>query len=162
MATNNVINSGATYPATVAKGDILIASNTNIIGIVAGATTAGLVLTAGGASTVPSFVAPEAIVAINPQSGTTYTFVIGDAGKLVTFSNADPVLVTVPLAATVNFIIGTQILLTQLGVGAVTLEATGGVNLYSAGSLLSFYTKYSTASLIKIASDSWILSGDLA
>jgi hypothetical protein len=48
----------ATYPATANKGDVLVASADNVIGIVAGATTAGYVLTANGAATAPTFQLP--------------------------------------------------------------------------------------------------------
>lgn len=48
----------ATYPATVARGDVLVASADNVIGVQAGATTAGYVLTANGAATAPTFQAP--------------------------------------------------------------------------------------------------------
>lgn len=50
--------STATYPVTVNKGDVLVASADNVIGIVAGATTSGYVLTANGAGTAPTFQAP--------------------------------------------------------------------------------------------------------
>jgi len=47
--------STATYPATVAKGDVLVASATNVVDIVTGAATAGYVLTANGAGSAPTF-----------------------------------------------------------------------------------------------------------
>lgn len=47
--------STATYPSTVTKGDVLVASADNVVGVVAGATTSGYVLMANGALTAPSF-----------------------------------------------------------------------------------------------------------
>lgn len=52
--------STATYPSTAAIGDVLVASAANVIGVVAGATTAGHILTANGAGTAPTFQAPPA------------------------------------------------------------------------------------------------------
>jgi hypothetical protein len=52
--------STATYPSTVAIGDVLVASAANVIGVVAGATTAGHILTANGAGSAPTFQAPPA------------------------------------------------------------------------------------------------------
>ena len=46
-----------------------------------------------GAVTAGSLVAP---LAFNAQTGTTYTFVLADAGKMVTFANASAQTVTVP------------------------------------------------------------------
>lgn len=45
----------ATYPSTVNKGDVLVASANNVVDIVVGATTAGYILTANGAGTAPTF-----------------------------------------------------------------------------------------------------------
>lgn len=52
----------ATYPSTVNKGDVLIASADDVVDIVAGATTAGYVLTANGAATAPSFQTPSGLL----------------------------------------------------------------------------------------------------
>src|SRR5689334_14802974 len=40
----------------------------------------------------------EQIGTVNSQTGTSYTFVFSDRGKLVTFNNASPVAVTLPQA----------------------------------------------------------------
>jgi hypothetical protein len=45
----------ATYPATVAIGDVLVASAANVVGVVTGAATSGYVLMANGAGTAPTF-----------------------------------------------------------------------------------------------------------
>lgn len=50
--------STATYPDTVAIGDVLVASGANVIGVAAGAATAGYVLMANGAGSAPTFQAP--------------------------------------------------------------------------------------------------------
>ena len=55
VTSNDPTWTTATYPSTVSKGDVLVASADNVIGIVAGATTAGYVLTANGAATAPTF-----------------------------------------------------------------------------------------------------------
>jgi len=55
MGASKPAFSTATYPDTVAKGDIIAATADNVIGVIAGATTSGYVLTANGANTVPTF-----------------------------------------------------------------------------------------------------------
>lgn len=98
---------------------------------------------------------------INAQTGTTYTLVLSDLGKLVTLSNAGAITLTVPLNSSVAYQIGARIDLAQLGAGQVTVAATGGVTLNGTPGL-KFRAQYSAASLIKLGTDTWILVGDLA
>ena len=98
---------------------------------------------------------------LNAQTGTTYTLVLSDAHKLVTLSNASAISLTVPTNASVAFDIGDQVNLLQLGAGQVTVGGAG-VTLRSQGSKLKLNGQYSTATLVKIASDEWVLIGNTA
>lgn len=101
-------------------------------------------------------------IPLNGQTGTTYTLAIGDAGQLVTLTNAAAVALTVPTNATAPFAVGTQITLTQGGVGKVTIAGAVGVTVNSADGYLSLRTQWSSATIIKTATNSWILIGDTA
>ena len=96
------------------------------------------------------------------ETGTTYEFLATDIGKLVTFTNAAAITVTVPVNADVAIAIGSQILCYQGGAGQVTFTPEGGVTIRSADSLLSLYGQYSVCALVKILTDTWVLAGDLA
>ena len=96
------------------------------------------------------------------QTGTTYTFAIGDANTLVYANNASAQTYTVPTNASVAFAVGDEIELFNLGAGIVTIEPAVGVTIYSKGALLSMSDQYAAAILKKQASDTWILIGDLA
>lgn len=98
---------------------------------------------------------------LNTQTA-SYQLVLADAGKLVQMNVASANNLTVPPNSTVAFPVGTQILLHQLGAGQTTVVAAGGVtiNRHSYFSL-KLRGQYSTAMLIKIATDTWILSGQL-
>jgi hypothetical protein len=98
---------------------------------------------------------------LNAQTGTTYTTVLLDAGKFVTLNNASAIALTVPAEASVNYAIGTSIDLAQIGAGQVTVAGAGGVTV-NATPGLNFRAQYSAATLLKVASDSWLLVGDLA
>ena len=50
----------------------------------------------------------------------------------------------------------------QLGAGKTTFVAGCGVTLRSADSLLNLRVQYSVAGLTKIASDTWVVVGDLS
>lgn len=90
---------------------------------------------------------------INAQTGTTYTFVLSDQGKLVTVNNGSAQTVTIPTNATVAFPVGTVISLLSLGAGIVTVSAASGVTLApSTGTTLAINE---AATLVKRATNEW-------
>jgi hypothetical protein len=97
---------------------------------------------------------------LNAQTGTTYTLVITDNGRLVTLSNAAAITLTVPLNATVAFATGAVINIQQIGAGQVTVAGAAGVTVTGTGTKLR--TQYSAAALVKTGTDSWTLIGDLS
>jgi hypothetical protein len=99
---------------------------------------------------------------INAQTGTTYTFVIGDAGKLVTSSNGSAQSVTVPPNSGVAFAVGTQIIVQNIGSANATLVEGSGVTINSKDSNKEIDGQYAAATLIKTATDAWSLIGALA
>ena len=101
-------------------------------------------------------------VSINAQTGTTYTTVLSDAGKIVEASNASAITLTVPTNASVAYPIGTQITILQTGVGQVTVAAaTPGTTTVNATPGLKLRAQWSSAVLTKRANDTWVLTGDL-
>ena len=104
-------------------------------------------------------------VTLNAQTGTTYTTVLADNGKLVTLSNASPITVTVPLNSSVAYATGAIINVQQIGAGQVTIEGASGVTLTSTGATATTpktRAQYSAASIIKTGTDSWTVIGDIA
>ncbi len=97
---------------------------------------------------------------LNAQTGTTYTLVITDNGRLVTLSNAAAITLTVPLNATVAFATGAIINIQQIGAGQVTVAGAAGVTLNGTGTKTR--AQWSAASLVKTATDTWTLIGDIA
>jgi hypothetical protein len=119
--------------------------------------TAGQVLLATELDAVAT-----AMIALNAQTGTTYTTVLADDGKLITCDNGSPIALTIPPSSSVNYGIGTQINIMQLGAGVVTITAGVGVTLRSAGSKLKTNGQYAVATCCKIATDTWVVIGNLA
>jgi hypothetical protein len=101
-------------------------------------------------------------IPLNAQTGTTYTLVAGDAGQLITLSNASAVTLSVPSNATIPFAIGTQITITQANSGQVAVAGAVGVTVNAADGFLKLRTQWSSATLIKTATNSWILIGDIS
>jgi len=102
------------------------------------------------------------ILTIVAETGTTYELLLTDVGKLVTCNNGAAIDLTVPVNGDVAIPIGSQILVTQLGAGVVTLVPEGGVTLNSRDALLDTNGQYATVALIKRDTNIWVCSGDLA
>ena len=79
--------------------------------------------TPGGAITTTGTIYPH--VAINAQTGTTYTVLNADCGKMVTLTNASAIAVTLPQAgAASSFLTGCEIRIMNLGAGNATITPT--------------------------------------
>jgi hypothetical protein len=102
------------------------------------------------------------MIALNAQTGTTYTAVLADDGDLITLDNASAITFTIPPNSSVAFGIGTQINVMQLGAGQVTIAPGAGVTLRSAGSKLKTQAQFAVATCCKIATDTWVVVGNLA
>jgi hypothetical protein len=97
----------------------------------------------------------------NAQTGTTYTLALSDAGIGITQNNAAAITTSIPTNATVPFPIWTQILVIQLGAGQIMFAAvTPGTTTVVGRSGLKSAGQYSMISLLKIATDTWLISGD--
>ena len=119
--------------------------------------TASQVLTAAEQNALAT-----AMIAINAQTGTTYTTVLADDGKLITCLNASAISVTIPPNSSVAYGIGTQLNFAQLGAGQVTLVAGAGVTLNSAGAKLKLSAQYAVATCVKTDTNTWFVVGNLS
>ena len=91
-------------------------------------------------------------------SSTSYQFVIGDAGKLVSFTNAGAINAEIPTNGSVAFPIGTRIDFYQGGAGAVTIVNAVGVTIISAGGTVATTARYGRGLIQKVATNTWLLS----
>lgn len=91
----------------------------------------------------------------------SYVLVLSDATKTVLMNVGSANNLTVPLNSSVAFPTGTQIVIGQYGAGQTTVVATLGVTIRSSGAKLKLSGQYSMATLIKIGTDEWMLSGDI-
>lgn len=110
------------------------------------------------ANTITNIPALYGTVTISAQTGTSYTLIAADAdAKLVTCSNANPTTITVPASV---FSVGQIINIAQTGAGQVTIAAGLGATV-NATPGLKFRARYSVASVLCVASDSFLVFGDL-
>lgn len=110
---------------------------------------------------VTTAVSTGQLVTVDAQT-TSYTLTIGDYGRAVEVTSASATTVTIPPNSSVAFPVGTIIEIAQLGAGQVTIAAGSGVAMHSAGTLVHTRVQYSSVSIRKQATDTWLLVGDLA
>jgi hypothetical protein len=109
--------------------------------------------------------APLINTAFNAQTGTTYTLVAADSGKLVSLSNAAGITLTVPISV---YAAGEQINIIAIGAGQVTLAAASGATIVSTGATSAapkLRVQYSAATIICQtggATPTFYVVGDLA
>ena len=119
-------------------------------------------------SIVGGTVQASAALALNAQTGTTYTFVLADAdNKLVTASNASAQTYSIPTNANVAYPVGSQINIIAIGAGQVTINAvTSGTTtvLSNGGTAASpkLRVQYSSATCFMVATDTWYVIGDIS
>jgi hypothetical protein len=106
-------------------------------------------------------------VALNAQTGATYTAVLADGlNKVVTMDNAGANDFLIPTDASVAFPTGTVLNVYCKGAGTTTIEAvtSGTTTVTSAGAVAASPTLSTkkAASCVKIAANSWIVVGGIA
>jgi hypothetical protein len=108
---------------------------------------------------------PQVNLGINAQTGTTYTTVLADNGKLVTLTNASAIAVTIPPNSSVAYAVGAQINIAQLGAGQVTVSGGVGVTVVSTGGTAASpkaRAQYSTLTAVQTSTDNWLIMGDIS
>ena len=100
------------------------------------------------------------LLSISSTINTNYTLQAGDQeSKLLELSGT--FTVTVPPESTYNFPIGSQINILNIGSGTITTAGGSGVTLNGTPGL-KLRAQWSSATIIKRASNTWVIVGDLA
>ena len=170
-----VNSSGSNLVATIPAGNTWLITCILTSGTTAASWDAdftGTSLVTGTGSTVldtnPTITSPLINLGINANTSTTYTFVLADNGKLVTSNNASAQTLSIPTNASVAYPVGTQINVAWItGAGQPTIQAvtSGTTTVLSTGATSTapkLRVVNSVASCIKIATDTWLVTGDVA
>jgi hypothetical protein len=166
----NTITQGQGITVTNASGSITIGADFNDFSYVCNTGSAipnasGVLNILGGAAIKTKVSGSNTIViddtlTINAQVA-SYILALTDAGKFITMNVAGANTVTIPLAPGIPWVIGTQIVIQQLGAGQTSIVAAGGVTIRSAGGRLKLTEQYSMAALVYISLNTWALGGDI-
>lgn len=155
--STDLVKDGAT--AMEALGDSIDASFVDL----KGGTTGQVLAKASGTDLDFTWTEQDdTTISFNAQTGTTYTLVAGDLGKMVTLSNASGITLTVPPSV---FSTGNIINIQQIGAGQVTLAQGAGVTITSTGATASAPTlrkRYSGAVILCTSSNNFTVMGDIS
>jgi hypothetical protein len=91
---------------------------------------------------------------INEQTGTTYTLLAGDNGKVIKFTNGSAITLTLPSGLGEGF----NCTVIQYGAGQITFSGT----FYNQSSHTKTAGQYAVTGLISCVADAFVLAGDTA
>ena len=147
---NFVAENGATARTSLGLGDAATktvgTANSNVIAV---GGSGGVDL---GGNALSNFDA-----SVNEQTGTTYTLLASDLGKIVKFTSGSAITVTLPN----NLGLGFTCTVIQYGAGQITF-ATSSSTLYNRQSHTKTAGQYGVVSLISCVADVFVLAGDSA
>ena len=161
--TVTITNSMATE--ITAKGDLIVGTGNATFDNLAAGTNGFALLADSGATTGLAY---SAGIPVSFDAETaTYTAVLGNAYQIVTMNNAAANNFQIPTNASVAFPVGTVINVLQIGAGQTTIQAvtSGTTTINSTGATATapkLRARYSAASCIKAATDTWYVLGDIA
>jgi hypothetical protein len=160
-ATATILQTARNINGTPFNGSANVSVPSNIT-----PSTAGNVMVSDGAawtSDTPVDIADVALPKVITENYQTSSYVLAltDATKLVTMDSASPATIEIPLNSAVAFPTGTQLTITNLNSGTVTITATNGVNIRSLGGAVELSGQYAVVHLIKLDTNAWLLYGDI-
>jgi hypothetical protein len=150
-----IVANSSGVPTWVSEtGDVTI-DNSGVVSI-----SSGVIVNADISSTAAIDLGKIADISTSAQVA-SYTLALSDKNKLVEMNVGSSNNLTVPLNSTVAFPVGSQIHILQTGTGQTTVVPAGGVTVNSTPGL-KLRARWSSATLIKRATDTWVLIGDLS
>lgn len=116
--------------------------------------------------TSPTINDPKLNLTIDPETA-SYTAVLANNGQVVTMNVGTANTFSIPTDATVDFPVGAQLTVIQIGTGQTTIQASnsGTTTINSTGATANapkLRTRYSSATCIKLSANNWVVVGDLS
>jgi hypothetical protein len=142
-------------------------SSANLASAVTDETGSGaLVFGTSPTLTTPTLNDPKLNLAIDPETA-SYVAALANNGQLVTMNVGSANTFSIPTDASVDFPIGTQITVLQIGAGQTTIQAVtaGTTTINSTGATAAqprLRVRYSSATCVKLSANNWVVLGDIS
>jgi hypothetical protein len=118
------------------------------------------VVTVSGTQTLTDKTLTTPITTIGTNARTaSYTLILSDQSKMIEVNSSSATTLTIPADASVNFPVGTYIVVLQTGSGQITVAGSGFTPDATPGRKTR--TLWSMATLIKRGTNLWVVAGDL-
>jgi hypothetical protein len=118
------------------------------------------VVTVSGSQTLTDKTLTSPISTIGTNARTSsYTLVLSDQSKMIEINSASATTLTIPSDSSVNFPVGTYIVVLQTGSGQITIAGSGFIPDATPGRKTR--TLWAMATLIKRGTNLWVIAGDL-
>lgn len=162
-ATGLPISTGVSGLGTNVSTWLATPTSANLISVVTDETGSGSLVFA----TTPTLTTPKIALTYSAKT-TAYTFASGDEGNVFSMNAATAQQFNIPTDATFNFAVGTQFNVFWItGAGQPTINATtpGTTTVISTAATSAtpkLRVANSMATALKIAANSWIVTGDIA
>jgi hypothetical protein len=116
--------------------------------------------------TSPTLTDAKINLGIDPETA-SYTAVLANNSQVVTMNNASANTFSIPTDANVDFPVGTQITVLQIGAGQTTIQAVtaGTTTINSTGGTANapkLRVRYSSATCLKLSANNWVVIGDIS
>jgi plastocyanin len=95
--------------------------------------------------------------AVNAQTGTTYSLVQGDNGRVITMNNASAITLTIPTSLTAGF----NCMIVQYGAGTVTIVGASGVTVVNRSNYNKTGGQYAIVTIVSPVANTFITGGDM-
>jgi hypothetical protein len=156
---------------TLVTPNIGVATATSVNGTTIPSTST-LLTTASTSSALTSFGTsptlndPKLNLTIDSETA-SYVAALANNGQLVTMNVGSANTFSIPTDASVDFPVGTQITVLQIGAGQTTIQAVtaGTTTINSTGGTANapkLRVRYSSATCIKLSANNWIVLGDIS
>lgn len=148
-------------------GTVTAGNNISVTGlqvsVVSNPTFANVVTASSGVAFSDGTQTKVGVPSITTISAKTASYTLSDLNErdtIIEISNTSATTLTIPAEASVNYPVGTTLDIIQTNTGQVTIAGAGGVTV-NATPGLKLRTRWSSATLLKRAADTWLVYGDL-
>lgn len=166
IADGTIVDGDISASAAIAQSKISGLSSSLALkaNLAAPSFTGGVTVDSSGIIFTDGTQTKEGVVSRTPiiQKSASYTLsALTERDSLIEVASASATTITIPPNSTVAYPVGTSIDILQTSTGQVTIAAGSGVTV-NATPGLKLRTQWSSATLFKRATDTWVVMGDLS